>query len=98
MPKEKVYNTYFGQFARALVCDKDHDHSPDCWKTGDPLDDSYLHVGWMKEHAQVELAILKESDDEIDNDRWHAQFDRGGINRMIRLLRKARDDAFGKDQ
>lgn len=31
-------------------------------------------------------------------DGWHADLDRAGVNRLIRLLRNARDAAFGKDE
>lgn len=100
MPKEKVYNLYYGQFARQH-CTLDHDHGgvgQPCEESQQPLDDSFLHVGWNKDLGQVELAVMKESDDEVDNDRWHSQFDRYGINRLIRVLKQARNDAWGKDE
>lgn len=31
-------------------------------------------------------------------DGWHADLDRAGVNRLIRVLRQARDAAFGKDE
>lgn len=31
-------------------------------------------------------------------DGWHVDLDRAGVNRLIRLLRQARDAAFGKDE
>lgn len=29
---------------------------------------------------------------------WHVDLDRAGVNRLIRVLRQARDAAFGKDE
>lgn len=31
-------------------------------------------------------------------DGWHADLDRAGVNRLIRTLRRARDQAFGRDE
>ncbi len=31
-------------------------------------------------------------------DGWHADLDRAGVNRLIRILRQARDAASGKDE
>lgn len=80
MPKEFVYNRYFGQ------------HASD----GVALDDSAVKVGWTKDHDHVEIAIVR-GEGEFDESAWHSQFDRNGLNILIRALRRARDDAFGKD-
>lgn len=34
----------------------------------------------------------------IEDVGWFVQLDRPGINRLIRLLRQARDQAFGRDE
>lgn len=91
MPKEKIVNRYYGQFAHAT--------DDDGKRVQVPLDDSFLKIGWSKEAEHVEVAILRESDDdETLESRWHMQLDRAGINRLIRTLRQARDDAYGRDE
>lgn len=89
MPKELVHNMYHGQYAREVYAD-----GPTEGKQV-PLDDASLKVGWTKEREHVEVAVLSATDDE--RNARHMQLDRAGINRLIRLLRKARDDAFGSD-
>ena len=65
------------------------------------LDDSAVKVGWTKGLAHVEVAVVHHRDGaeggELDPDCWHSQLDRDGLNRLIKTLRKARDDAYGKD-
>lgn len=89
MPKERINNRYFGQYGEEV--------SADGHGTRVPLDDSYVKVGWSREAEHVELAVMRQSDDEVSNERWHAQLDRDGLNRLIRTLRKARDQAYGTD-
>lgn len=106
MPKEYINNRWYGQTARSHEdCDtKGEDHCPpDC--TGSrlvALDDSAVKVGWSKDTEHVEIAIIQDRDREDggvpDEDAWHSQMNRNGINRLIRILRRARDDAFGKDE
>lgn len=103
MPKEFINNRYYGQHARTHEgCDtKGEPHcSPDCAGTKlVALDDSAVKVGWSKDAEHVEIAVVHHRDGAGDNDPncWHSQFDRAGLNRLIRTLRKARDDAFGAD-
>lgn len=101
MPKEFIENRYFGQFAvDHVACE----HTPgeddgDCKGTKVPLDSSVIKVGWSKEMEHVEIAVLPTVDDEHFSERvWYTQFDRRGINRLIKVLRKARDDAYGRDE
>lgn len=103
MPKEYINNRYHGQHGRSHEkCGVDPDHS---WDTceGQPvaLDDSAVKVGWSKEAEHVEIALVHHRDGgeatDSDSNCWHSQFDRDGLNRLIRLLRKARDQAFGAD-
>ena len=87
MPKEYINNRYYGQTALS-------DTGPVA------LDDSAIKVGWTKDREHVEVAVVSHRDlatGEPDADAWHSQFDRAGINRLIRTLRKARDEAFGSD-
>lgn len=105
MPKEYINNHYYGQYALDHH-DCPHSHSPegcaggtDCRAERVALDDSAMKVGWTKDREHVEMAIVRFRDGAapVDADAWHTQFDRAGINRLIRVLRQARDDAFGKD-
>lgn len=60
-----------------------------------------LVVGWSKETGYVEIG-LNELDVSTQNGSlnrgMYASFDRAGLNRLIKMLRKARDDAFGRDE
>lgn len=105
MPKEFINNRYYGQYAL------DHNECPDrdapegcpgdqsCKGKKVALDDSAVKVGWTKDLAHVEIAVVHHRDGagETDEHCWHSQFDREGLNRLIRTLRKARDSAFGAD-
>lgn len=72
---------------------------------------TYAQVGWSKESGHVQLGVLDpgtrlaiverdairlENPEEIEGG-WFIQLDRNGINRLIRTLRKARDQAYGAD-
>lgn len=106
MPKEYIENRYHGQHAL------DHRHCPEVDSPqgcpgdgsckGEPvaLDDSAIKVGWAKGLGAVEIAVVRDRDGSRDSDpdAWHSQMDRAGLNRLIRTLRRARDDAFGKDE
>lgn len=73
---------------------------------------SYARVGWSRESGHVQLATanpdgklsLKNVDgkyepvDTIEDHGWFVSLDRHGINDLIRVLRRARDQAFGKDE
>lgn len=92
MPKEIIRNRHDGQIN----------------DDGSIADATFIHLGWSKGHAQAELAVFRPKDpmrfrangdasfDEVDG--WCAQLDRAGINRLIRTLRTARDQAFGRDE
>ena len=105
MPKEYINNRYYGQNGRSHEkCDmKGETHCPpDCpGSTLVALDDSAVKVGWTKDLDHVEIAVVRDRDratgEAPDSGAWHSQFDRAGLNRLIRTLRKARDDAFGSD-
>lgn len=75
---------------------------------GDPATrESVVRVGWSRvgQGEYVELAtvnpITQEPLDPLtmggDAYGWFVQLDRDEINRLIRVLRKARDQAFGAD-
>lgn len=57
-------------------------------------------VGWSRETGHVEIgvnALDVSTQNGSDGAGMYATFDREGLNRLIRTLRKARDAAFGSD-
>lgn len=61
-----------------------------------------IHVGWHRELGQVQIASLGgPSGIALDSGTADGQYvnldDRAQINRLIRILRQARDAAFGAD-
>lgn len=60
----------------------------------------FVRVGWDRVGC-VQVATLAGGDyDEVGGNArpgFYAELDRYGINRLIRTLRKARDQAFGAD-
>ncbi len=60
-----------------------------------------VRVGWSKEAEHVEIATistkLSYEESTPEGNGWFVQLDRSGINRLIRILRRARDDAYGSD-
>jgi hypothetical protein len=84
MPKETVYSKYYGRST------PDHPEPE-------------VTVGWSKESEHVEMAVLMPEGVPLEvnfpeSNGWYAQLDRAGINRLIKILRKARDDAYGRDE
>lgn len=83
-------------------------------KNRDQNEKYFVRLGWDKEAEYVRLATvnsdgglmlpdttktkteLKPYDTETPG--WFVSLDRTGINRLIRALRKARDDSFGRDE
>lgn len=63
-----------------------------------------IKVGWSKESEHVEMAICEIKSGEVVEHGYdgetprYIQLDRTGLNRLIRILRRARDDAFGRDE
>lgn len=109
MPKEMIEGAWFGKYARSHdTCTHGSDWG-DCPGKEVPLDSSAVKVGWSKEAGHVEMAVVQcidgvfvehgfqAGDYEDVNPPQYIQLDRRGINRLIRQLRKARDDAYGKD-
>lgn len=94
MPKEYIHNRWFGQYATE-VTEITGPEQPE--RVAVPLDDSMVKVGWTKDAEHVEIALVWGPDLELPDEFRHAQMDRNGLNRLIRTLRTARDDAFGKD-
>lgn len=58
-------------------------------------------VRWSRETEYVQLATVADKDpvsEGFDGCGWFMSLDRRGINDLIRHLRKARDQAFGRDE
>lgn len=59
----------------------------------------FLQVGWNRGRS-LSVGVLAggDSDEPLDNrpQMW-VDLERDGVNRLIRMLRKARDQAFGSD-
>jgi hypothetical protein len=68
----------------------------------DEFEPSGLRIGWSKETGHVQVATVGPDEYELEptpeGNGWFVTLDRAGINRAIRALRQARDDAFGKDE
>lgn len=112
MPKEFIECADFGR-EFPVVGGSDGPVETATWDT------DAIKVGWSKEAAHVEVAVVQmveglyvehgfllEDGADISTEEAvrlakleprYIQLDRHGINRLIRSLRKARDDAFGKD-
>jgi hypothetical protein len=62
---------------------------------------AHVEVGWSKEGGYVQLASIGPGQlplpPEAPSNGWFADLDRAGCNRLIRAIRKARDQAFGAD-
>jgi hypothetical protein len=61
-----------------------------------------LQIGWTRDKEHVEISTVMPDDKVLqptpEGNGWFVQLDRAGINRAIRLLRQARDQAFGRDE
>lgn len=82
MPKEFVDSKYRGETYPVKVNDVEVGRRP--------VEETRVVVGWSKEGEHVQIAT-------IAPDSEFMQLDRDGLNRLIRLLRKARDGAYGAD-
>lgn len=86
MPKEYIDDRYMG-------------HDSDAVAEGSEF---RVKVGWSKEAGHVEIATV--GADGVDlvptpkGNGFFVQLDRSGLNRLIRVLRRARDDAYGRDE
>ena len=95
MPKELIHNAYFGQTAKVRTF-RDGDEQKEVF-VDELVDSSAVKVGWTRGYDHAELAVVCNADAPGDTQARHIQLDRAGINQLIRVLRKARDQAFGSD-
>lgn len=58
-------------------------------------DSSRMQIGWSKEAEYVQVATSAGSSEHAGT---FVTLDRHGINNAIRTLRRARDQAFGRDE
>lgn len=69
-----------------------------------PTQGTIAEIRWSRESEYVQVAtVLVELGDHMPIEKsvsggWYLNLDRTGINDMIRFLRRARDQAFGKDE
>lgn len=94
MPKEKIVGDSF---------------SPAFGTPEEPTGRSVAVVGWDRETGHVQLVtkcesmiggrFVPEEDEGVHyTDGFYVTLDRRGINDLIRHLRRARDQAFGRDE
>jgi len=64
------------------------------------LEEGLVTVGWHAdlEHVQVATISRHPVTFEVINEGLYVNLDRRGINDLIRNLRRARDQAYGKDE
>jgi hypothetical protein len=58
-------------------------------------------VRWSREAEYVQMATVADEPpvkSGLSAEGWHVSLDRRGINDLIRYLRRARDQAFGRDE
>lgn len=84
MPKENIDDMVTDGF-RAKVT----------WRAGET---GYVQLATVSENSPFKWPPQEGCDDKGDFDGWHVTLDRAGINRLIRVLRRARDAAFGRDE
>lgn len=97
MPKQVIYSD-----RSIFALDRDENEIPVGESGVDgPVKGPYfqdgVHIGWSK-GQDVEIGVARyETSQEVTEKGFFTTVDRAGINRIIRALRQARDDAFGKD-
>lgn len=83
MPKEYIDSTMPHMTANGVV-----------------IDSFRVKVTWDKETGDVQIATLDPGNEYAYDATggYYVDLDRQGINRLIKVLRRARDQAFGKDE
>lgn len=62
------------------------------FQQGDP----WVEVGWYRDRS-AQIGVRAENSEGTEGAGLFAHLDRETINRLIRVLRKARDQAYGAD-
>lgn len=79
-------------------------HSSEQFSSDYPTQGCIAEIRWSREAEYVQVAtVLVETDDHMPITRevsggWYLNLSRTGINDLIRHLRRARDQAFGRDE
>lgn len=105
MPKEITYSDQ-----RDYVLMDDGNEATPGWGGPDPRDGDArrnypvlhrgLSIGWSREQGHVEIgmnAFDVSTKQGSHGTGMYATFDRAGLNKIIRTLRRARDQAYGAD-
>lgn len=59
----------------------------------------HVDVQWGKDHGSINLGTVRDEPDKKDATGQFLDLrERNQVNRLIRVLRKARDQAFGRDE
>lgn len=94
MPKEVVYSD-----SPEFILDGENELPADQFhiESGFPVFQRAVQVGWSRDrHVEVGVAMFEMAAGQHGPGHW-TSLDRAGVNRLIRILRKARDSAFGAD-
>lgn len=84
MPKEMIHDEAYGQRVKLDGSDEEH-----------LVTDAMLKLAWGRD-TYVQVAVVTDSDPD-GMSAQHLSLNREGCNRLIRTLRKARDQAYGAD-
>ena len=95
MPKEITYSDEEMYFKKD---GEEFDHRKAEQGSGETFYRRGVHIGWNKNlYVEVGVAEYEVGTESINESGMFTSLDREGINRLIRTLRTARDQAFGKD-
>ena len=111
MPKEKINHPQRGQlWGIEWKPDNDEGDAPGAWADGVPTggEDAVVQVGWHRD-SWVQVSIdahptyFRFAADHVDGEDgrtavYTPPLSRDEINKMIRALRRARDQVFGRDE
>lgn len=94
MPSEKIVCADYGREYVEVVPDESNQPV-----RSELTSDSFVKVQWHRESGiDVGLCLMRESDDVVDNDRLMVWLDREGVNRLLRVLKRAGGQTFGRDE
>lgn len=86
MPKEIIYGTVLDGFTIKVGWDRD----------------SNIQVASLADEGEKRVRDILAAEERDPTGRvfdgWYVTLDRDGVNKLIRTLRRARDQAFGRDE
>lgn len=69
---------------------------------GREMNEPEVRVGWSRETGHVQLGTVMDDEAVLqptpEGNGWFVTLDRAGINALVRHLRRARDQAYGRDE